>query len=202
MVKFLKGPGEMPDNLVLYASTFKFIGGLATLWFMHSRLDRVGSRPLMILALGLWALIIAVWVAMSGGVFDVRFDVICGLSLIMGFAFCTFNMSMTKLAMATVPELGKSHFFALYSVVGSLAVGVFPILWGILIDTLAAVDVLWLGVGWNQYSIYFTALLVVIGMVVVQVMRLEEKKAVRVNELFLDLIRPVSYTHLTLPTKA
>ncbi len=189
VVKFLKGPGEMPDNLVLYASTFKFIGGLATLWFMHSRLDRVGSRPLMILALGLWTLIIAVWVAMSGGVFDVRFEVICGLSLVMGFAFCMFNMSMTKLAMATVPELGKSHFFALYSVVGSLAVGVFPILWGILIDTLTAVNVLWLGVVWNQYSIYFTALLVVMVAVAVLVMRLEEKKAVRVNDLFRDLIR-------------
>ena len=189
VVKFLKGPGEMPDNLVLYASIFKFIGGLATLWFMHSRLDRVGSRPLMILALGLWALIIVVRVAMSGGVFDVRFEVICGLSLVMGFAFCMFNMSMTKLAMATVPEMGKSHFFALYSVVGSLAVGVFPILWGILIDTLAAVDVFWMGLNWNQYSIYFTALLVVMGVVAVLVMRLEEKKAVRVNDLFRDLIR-------------
>ena len=46
-----------------------------------------------------------------------------------------------------------------------------------------------MGLNWNQYSIYFTALLVVIGMVVVLVMRLEEKKAVRVNDLFRDLIR-------------
>jgi uncharacterized membrane protein (Fun14 family) len=46
-----------------------------------------------------------------------------------------------------------------------------------------------MGLNWNQYSIYFTALLLVIGVVLLQVMRLEEKKAVRVNELLLDLIR-------------
>ena len=98
-------------------------------------------------------------------------------------------MSLTKLVMATVPVMGKSHFFALYSVVGSLAVGVFPIFWGILIDTLAAVDIFWMGLNWNQYSIYFTALLLVLVVVLMQVMRLEEKQAVRVNELLRDLIR-------------
>ena len=190
MVKFLKkGPDAMADDLVLYASAVKFAGGLITIWFLHSRLDRLGSRPLMFLALGIWAMVVVVWIGMSGGKFPVYFWTVCGVYLVMGFAFATFYMSLTKLAMATVPEMGKSHFFALYSVVGSLAVGVFPIFWGILIDTLATVDVFWMGLSWNQYSIYFTALLVVLGVVLVLVMRLEEKRAVRVNELFLDLIR-------------
>ena len=190
MVKFLKkGPDAMADNLVLYASAVKFAGGLITIWFLHSRLDRLGSRPLMFLALGIWAMVVVVWIGMSGGKLPVHFWMVCGAYLVMGFAFATFYMSLTKLVMATVPVMGKSHFFALYSVVGSLAVGVFPIFWGILIDTLAAVDIFWMGLNWNQYSIYFTALLLVIGVVLLQVMRLEEKKAVRVNELLRDLIR-------------
>ena len=190
MVKFLKkGPNAMADDLVLYASAAKFAGGLITIWFLHSRLDRLGSRPLMFLALGIWAVVVGVWIGMSGGKIPVHFWMVCGVYLVMGFAFATFYMSLTKLVMATVPEKGKSHFFALYSVVGSLAVGVFPILWGIFIDTLAAVNVFWMGLIWNQYSIYFTALLVVLGIVAVLVMRLEEKQAVRVNELLRDLIR-------------
>ena len=190
MVKFLKkGPDAMADNLVLYASAVKFAGGLITIWFLHSRLDRLGSRPLMFLALGIWMVVVVVWIGMSGGKLPVHFWMVCGAYLVMGFAFATFYMSLTKLVMATVPVMGKSHFFALYSVVGSLAVGVFPIFWGILIDTLAAVDIFWMGLNWNQYSIYFTALLLVIGVVLLQVTRLEEKKAVRVNELLRDLIR-------------
>ena len=39
-------------------------------------------------------------------------------------AFCTFYMCLNKLAMSTVPELGKSHFFALLCG-GELAVGIF-----------------------------------------------------------------------------
>ena len=189
LVKFLKGPGELPANLVLYANAIKFSGGLVTIWFLHSRLDRLGSRPLMFLALGIWAAGIGVWIAMSGGHLSVDFPVVCATYLVMGFAFATFYMCLTKLAMATVPELGKSHFFALYSVVGSLAIGIFPILWGILIDALTGVKVNWLGLEWNQFSIYFAALLVVLFATAVQVLRVEEKKAARLNELVSDLLR-------------
>jgi MFS family permease len=190
IVKFLKtGEGALPDDRVLYASAAKFVGGLITLWFLYSRLDRLGSRPLMFLALGILGLVMAMWIGMSGGKILVRFEWVCAVYFVMGFGFCTFYMSLTKLAMATVPELGKSHFFALYSVVGSLAVGIFPILWGILIDALTGVKVNWLGLEWNQFSIYFTALLVVLIATAVQVLRVEEQKAARLNELVFDLLR-------------
>ncbi len=189
VVKFLKGPGAMPDDRVLYASAVKFVGGLATLWFLHSRLDRLGSRSLMVLAIVMWALIFGVWTGMSGGRLSVQFVWICGLTLVMGFAFCTFNMCLTKLAMAIVPERGKSHFFALYSVVGSLAVGVFPILWGILIDALEGVQVRWLGLEWNQFSIYFAALIAVLAGLLVLVLQLKEEHAADLNAMLRDFIR-------------
>jgi hypothetical protein len=47
----------------------------------------------------------------------------------------------------------------------------------------------WLGIEWNQFSIYFTALLVVLVATAVQVLRVEEKKAARLNELVFDLLR-------------
>ena len=47
----------------------------------------------------------------------------------------------------------------------------------------------WLGLEWNQFSIYFTALLVVLLATAVQVLRVEEQKAARLNELVLDLLR-------------
>ena len=189
VVKFLKGPGAMADDRVLYASAVKFVGGLATLWFLHSRLDRLGSRSLMVLGLVMWALVFGVWAGMSGKRLPVQFEWICALSLVMGFAFCTFNMCLTKLAMATVPERGKSHFFALYSVVGSLAVGVFPILWGILIDALVGVRVNWLGLEWNQFSIYFTALIGVLLVLLVLVLQFREEHAADLNEMLRDFIR-------------
>ncbi len=190
IVKFLKtGDAALADDRVLYASAAKFVGGLVTLWFLHSRLDRLGSRPLMFLAIGILGAVLAVWIGMSGAKIPVLFEWVCVVYFVMGFAFCTFYMSLTKLAMATVPELGKSHFFALYSVVGSLAIGIFPILWGILIDALSAVDVPWLGLRWNQFSIYFTAVLGVLMVTAMMVQRVEEQKAAQLNEMFRDLLR-------------
>ena len=98
-------------------------------------------------------------------------------------------MCLNKLAMSTVPELGKSHFFALFSVVGSLAVGIFPILWGVMIDALESTRIDWLGLQWNQFSIYFAGLLGVLLVLAVLVARLSEEKAANLNELMRDFIR-------------
>jgi len=43
-------------------------------------------------------------------------------------------MSNTRLAMVVIPVMGRNHFFALYSVIGNVALGLAPIGWGILID--------------------------------------------------------------------
>ena len=149
----------------------------------------MGSRPLMFVALGIWVAILLTWTSMAGGRATVSFPLVCGVYLVSGFAFCTFYMCLNKLAMATVPELGKSHFFALFSVVGSLAVGIFPILWGVLIDALESTQIMRWGLEWNQYSIYFSGLLGVLLVLGILVARLREEKAANLNELMRDLIR-------------
>ena len=126
---------------------------------------------------------------MSSKLIESTFGIVCAVSLLSGFAFCTFGMSLTKLVMGTVPESGKSHFFALYSVVGSLTLGICPFLWGILIDALEGVNVVWFGMNWNQYSIYFSSLVGVLIVLLILVLRLKEEKAANLNELVLDLIR-------------
>ena len=126
---------------------------------------------------------------MAGGQSAVSFPLVCGVYLVPGFAFCTFYMCLNKLAMSTVPELGKSHFFALFSVVGSLAVGIFPILWGVMIDALESTRIDWLGLQWNQFSIYFAGLLGVLLVLIVLVARLNEEKAANLNELMRDFSR-------------
>jgi MFS family permease len=85
--------------------------------------------------------------------------------------------------------MGRSHFFAMYSVVGSLTMGLLPILWGLLIDLLQPVAVKWLGLEWNQYSIYFAGVMGVIIVGLVLVKKVEEPKAARLEEFVLDLIR-------------
>ncbi len=47
-------------------------------------------------------------------------------------------MANTRLAMAVIPVMGRNHFFAIYSVVGNVTLGLAPIGWGLLIDAVGA----------------------------------------------------------------
>ena len=190
LVKFLKqGAAPMPDDAVMLATSAKFVGGLATLWLLGSWLDRFGSRPMMYTALGLSFLIIVGWLLMAGGVWKRDFTGVAALHFGLGFAVAIFGMALTRLIMATVPKMGRSHFFAIYSVVGSLSMGLSPILWGIFIDALQVVQINWAGVEWNAYSLYFAALLLVMVAIIALVHRVEETNAARLEDVFSDLLR-------------
>jgi len=77
----------------------------------------------------------------------------------------------------------------MYSVVGSLTLGLFPFLWGTLIDSLTGVEIIRFGLNWNQYSISFSLLIGILALLFLQVLGLEEEKAANFNQLVRDLMR-------------
>ncbi|MED6313766.1 MAG: hypothetical protein VX704_01895, partial [Verrucomicrobiota bacterium] len=52
-----------------------------------------------------------------------------------------------------------------------------------------ASEALWLGIEWNEYTLYFSGVALMMLVTGLATFRLEEARAVRLNELFLDLIR-------------
>ena len=58
-----------------------------------------------------------------------------------------------------------------------------------MIDALESTRIDWLGLQWNQFSIYFAGLLGVLLVLAVLVARLSEEKAANLNELMRDFIR-------------
>ena len=97
-------------------------------------------------------------------------------------------MANTRLAMATVPEMGRNHFFALFSVVGSLTLGVAPVLWGLLIDAVGARRVRWGAFELNRFSLFFALVTLTFAVTVWRCRRLEEPRAADVSALLRDLL--------------
>ena len=188
-VKYLKAEAGMQANHIMLASAAKFVGALGTLWFLKTRLDRLGSRPVILFGLIMGLVCVVVFGLIAGKVLPLNFFAVAGLYLSFGFVLSSVTMSMTRLAMATVPRLGSSHYFAVFAVVGNLAMGISPTLWGVMIDVLSASEGVWLGIEWNEYTIYFAGVAVVLFLTAAATVRLEEAKAARMNEFFLDLIR-------------
>ena len=187
-VAFLKVWAAMPEGQVLRVSSVAFLGGLSSLWFVGSRLDRLGSKPVITTALTLWLAVMGGWMALAGNVLAVNFLPVILLQFLMGLLAALVTMAFNRLAMAIIPVMGRNHFFALYSVVGSATLGLAPIGWGILIDAVGQYHTQWLGLDWNRYTVFFATSAVMFGVTLLLARRLQEPEAVSMEELLKELL--------------
>ena len=161
-VTFLKGRAGLGENQVLFLMAVSFIAGVGSLDWAGRLLGAFGSKRLLFWALSLYLVFIAVWVMLASRLLLPRLLPLLAIFIAAGVASSALNLANVRLVMGVMPEMGRSHFFAFYSVITSLSFGISPILWGVCLDALNAVQV---RVGpsgcfeWNRYSIYFTTLL-------------------------------------------
>ena len=187
-VVFLKTETSMNESTILAVTSVSFLGGLCSLWFLGSRLDHLGSKPVLAFSFVTWLAIIAGWGALAGGAVPVRLGMILALQFLMGLFAALVQMSNTRLAMAVIPMMGRNHFFALYSVLTSLALGLSPILWGLLIDAVGGFHAHGLGLDWNRYSIFFAAAGLVMLATLPLARRLEEPQAASMEVLLKEIL--------------
>ena len=86
-------------------------------------------------------------------------------------------MSNTRLAMLTIPANSRSHFFALYSVVNSLILGLVPLAWGTLLDLSKGLHWQLHGLDFNCYSLFFLMMATLMGASLFQLKHLDESRA-------------------------
>jgi MFS family permease len=187
-VAFLKAGGGMSEGKILLVSSTSFLGGLSSLWFLGSRLDRLGSKPVLTFAFVAWVAVLAGWVLLSGGVFPVKLAPIVALQFFMGLLAALVQMSNTRLAMAVIPVMGRNHFFAIYSVVGNVTLGLAPIGWGLLIDAVGTRAPQWLGLSWNRFAVFFAAAAIAFILSLLLVRRLDEPEAASMEELMREVL--------------
>lgn len=185
---WLKTQAGLSEGHVLLVSSAAFLGGLSSLWLLGPRLDRLGSRPVMMFCMGTWVVIVAGWAALAGRALQPAIPILLALQFLMGLAAALASMANVRLAMAIIPVMGRDHFFALFSVVGNLAMGLSPILWGVLIDSQRGLDVAWHGFSVNRYSLFFALTALVFLATFVLCQRLEEPKAVSMEALLRDIL--------------
>jgi MFS family permease len=187
-VAFLRSETGLTEDWVLYATAISYVGGIGGLLLFGSRLDRHGSRPVLLVCLTGWVFILLGWVCISAGVVAATFSVIVILQLGMGLGYAVFSMANTRLAMATMPAMGRNHFFALFSVVGNLTLGTAPVLWGLLIDAIGTAKLRSPHFELNRFSVFFVLVALTFVAAVLLCRRVEEPRARNVQELLRDLL--------------
>lgn len=187
-VAFLKVKVGMPESEILFVNSVFFLGGLCSLWFLGSRLDQLGSKPVVTFCCLLWMLIIAGWAMLAGNLWQPWLWVILALQFFMGLFTALVNMSNTRLVMAIAPVMGRNHFFAIFSVLGNVTLGLSPILWGLVIDAVGQWRQLVGAFEWNRYSVFFGAVILTFGVVLYFARRLDEPQAASMEELLREVL--------------
>jgi MFS family permease len=187
-VAFLKVYVGMPEGKILLITSIAFIGGLSSLWFLGSRLDRFGSKPVLKFCFNAWLGVLFGWVLVAGGLVSVSLAALLILHFMMGLLAALIQMSNTRLAMAIIPVMGRNHFFAIYSVVNNVTLGLAPIGWGLLIDLVGARSPVWLGIEWNRFTFFFAAAGVASIITLALAHRLDEPEAVSMEALMRDIL--------------
>jgi MFS family permease len=187
-VAFLRAEAGLNEGTILLISAVAYLGGLSSLWFLGSGLDRLGSKPVLAFSLFTWVLVMEGWVLLAGGAFAPRLSIVLALQFFMGLLWSLVTMSNTRLAMVIVPVMGRNHFFAIFSVVLNLSLGLSPILWGLVIDAVGKRRGMWLGVEWNRYTVFFAAVSLLMLVALGLARRLEEPEAASMEDLLRDIL--------------
>lgn len=189
-VAFLKSEAGFAEGTILLYTALSFIGGLSGLWLFESRTDRYGSKPVVSAALGVWIVIALAWTLLASRVAWAGGLAVAALQGAMGMAYALVNMNNTRLAMVLAPPMGRNHFFALFSVVFNLTLGVAPILWGLLIDAVGERRGRFGEFAWNRYSLFFAMVAACFAAALWLCRRLDEPKARPLDELLREMLLP------------
>lgn len=161
-VAFMKTKLGYSESQVLAFGVFYFLGALCSLPFVGRILDHTGSKLVLQLALAAFVLLQSAWWMLSTEMLVPSVALIVTLHFLGGIIGSNFGLAHTRLMMNTMPPMGRSHFFAFFSVISSIGLGVAPIFWGMLIDSLDRLHRVTGPVHWGKFGVYYFALLLLV----------------------------------------
>lgn len=154
-IAFLKSQVHFGESRILFINTLYFLGALVTLPMVGRIIDRTGNRTAMAISIGIISASFLVWFLIAGQVIAPSLLLINTLYFSGGVAGAILAVAQVRLMMSTMPEMGRSHFFAFFSVITSLGLGFAPVGWGMMIDALNHFSRVAGPLHWNKFSIYY-----------------------------------------------
>lgn len=187
-VAYLRVGAGLTEGTIMVVTALSFLGGLAALASFASASDRFGSKPVLTFGLWVWMAILIGWLLLAAGAVPARFRFLVAIEVLMGFAYALVNVNNTRLAMLLVPEMGRSHFFAMFSVVANLALGLAPVAWGLVIDAFGNRRYSGFGLELNRFSFFFVCALAIFSVTLILCRRLDEPRALNFEDVIRDVL--------------
>ena len=149
---------HVSESKILYVASFTTAVLAIGLFLVGKLIDRAGNKPALTLSGLFFALHFSVWGAVAGGIIPFNTTVLIVQACISGMGGALWNLANVRAIMGIVPEMGRPHFLALYTVASNLTVATVPLLWGPVMDYTSHWHVSWGFWQWNSYSMFYCAL--------------------------------------------
>jgi MFS family permease len=175
-IGFLQTRSGFSDGAILACSLLSFVGASVSVSSFGEVLNQTGSKPILRIAIVCYLWAVLCWVLVSSNLLYGSKSIVAIIYFVLGIAGGLFSIANTRIAMDTMPVMGRNHFFSLFTVFSSLSLGLAPIGWGIFLDLLANFQTRIGSFEINRYSLYFLLLAVLMIVTFVLANPLVEKK--------------------------
>jgi len=184
VVPFLRDTYAVSDAMFMYLTACWGLVYIGAVYVLGKWVDRTGSRPLLVHST-LWQVLhFGGWGGMAAGLIPFAWWSVGFQQVSWAVCFALFSLANTRLLMATVPAMGRSHFFAIHSVVTSLVAGFAPFGWGLVVDALHGWSAASGPVQWNGSSVVYAGVLACVAASFFMLRRIVEPEAMPADDFF------------------
>lgn len=188
VIGFLRIKAGFSDSEILACALMAFFGAFASLPLFGALLERTGCKPILRIAVASYFWAVICWLLVSSKLLETDPIVIGLVYFVMGVAGGLFSIANTRIAMDTMPLMGRNHFFSLFTVFTSLSLGLAPICWGIFLDLVGNAESKVGPFEVNRFSLYFSLLIIFVAITFVLVQPLVEKKGLPISLALRDTV--------------
>lgn len=157
-VRYFRTILNLSNSSILYIACATTAVLAAILFLGGALIDRAGNKPALTLSGILFALHFAIWGSVAGGIIPFGWSIVFIQLCVSGLAGALWNLANVRMVMGIVPQMGRPHFLALYTVASNLTVAIIPLLWGPVMDYTRRWHVSWGFWEWNSYSMFYLTL--------------------------------------------
>jgi len=155
-IALLKSKIGYGESVTLGLTTLYYLGALISLPLVGKIIESTSSRTVLRATTALFCALFVGWSLLAAEAIPASWTLIGLLYFGGGVAGGNFAVAQTRLLMDTMPELGRTHFFAFFTVITSLGLGIAPVAWGMMIDALHDLNIATGPLHWNRFSIYYS----------------------------------------------
>lgn len=187
-VVMLRGLYDYADANFLMLSVICSAVFIVSIYFLPRFINRSGNKPFLTASLILQILHMVGWMLIAAKITPLAWWSVILQQGSWGVASAFFILANTRMVMSIVPEMGRSHFFAVFTVGQNLVLGLSPVLGGLLVDSLRGFSAQWGAWAWNPYSLGYVPMVLIMLASAFILARVEEAKAMSLGEFYRELL--------------